>query len=112
LSLTLLDPVFTVQWAKNGIHLLYGAGNGNVILLEFSRFNRKLSHLHTFENLFTGKFLFNLILVSCNIKAISISSDSQFAAVGSFQSEYKVIILDLWKKKPIHELNQLHSCKI
>lgn len=60
-------PIFTVQWAKNGIHLVYGGSSGSAILCEFSRFKKSLSILHKFENLFS---------LNSNINAISISGDS------------------------------------
>ena len=47
--------MFTVQWAKNGIHLVYGSTTGTVILCEFSRFKRELTILHSFEGLFNSK---------------------------------------------------------
>jgi len=50
-------------------------------------------------------------LVTSNINAISISSDSQFAAIGSSNGEYGVKIVDLWTKKVLHNMNNLHTCK-
>lgn len=85
-------------------------------MCEFSRFKRTLTHLHTFEMLFSSEYFtkanFNFILVSSNINAISISSDSQFAAIGSSNGDYGVKIIDLWEKKVLHDLNSLHTCKL
>jgi hypothetical protein len=50
-------------------------------------------------------------LVNSNINAISISGDSQFAAIGSSNGDYRVKIIDLWKKKVVHDLNSIHTCK-
>lgn len=84
-------PIFTVQWAPNGIHLLFGGGNGKIILVEFSKYHDKsLRVIHTFEGLFS---------VCSNIAALSISYDSQFAAVGARNGDYKVKVLNLWERR-------------
>ena len=83
-------PIFVVQWAPNGIHLVFGAGNGKVFLVEFSKYHDKsLNLIHVFEEVFS---------VSSSIAAISISCDSQYVAVGSRNSDYKVKILNLWER--------------
>lgn len=83
-------PVFAVQWAANGIHLVFGGGNGKIIVLEFSKYHDKsLRVLHTFENIFS---------ISSNIAAISVSNDSQFVAVGSRNGDQRVKILNLWER--------------
>lgn len=83
-------PIFVVQWAPNGIHLVFGAGNGKVYLVEFSKYHDKsLNLIHVFEEVCS---------VSSAIAAISISCDSQYVAVGSRNSDYKVKILNLWER--------------
>lgn len=83
-------PIFAVQWAPNGIHLIYGAGNGKVYLLEFAKYHDKsLRVLHMFDEVFS---------VSSNVAALSVSCDSQFAAVGSKNGDYQVKILNLWER--------------
>jgi hypothetical protein len=83
-------PIFVVKWAPNGIHLVFGAGNGKVYLLEFAKYHDKsLRILHMFDEVFS---------VSSNIAALSVSCDSQFAAVGSKYNDYRVKILNLWDR--------------
>jgi WD40 repeat protein len=85
------SPVKIVQWANNGIHLVYGAGNGRVYLVEFTKyFNKTLNILYTFNGLFS---------MSSIISSVSISSDSQYAAVSCKNTDFKVKLLNLWERK-------------
>lgn len=84
------SPVCSVQWAPNGIHIVYGAGNGKVYLVEFSKFHdRSLRVIHTFEGLFS---------ISSNIYCVSVSHDSQYVAVGARNGDYRVKVLNLWER--------------
>jgi WD40 repeat protein len=98
-------PIFVVQWAPNGIHLVYGAGNGKVYLLEFSKYHDKsLRVLHCFDEVFS---------VASNVAALSVSCDSQFAAVGSRNSDYRVKILNLWERcEQVVLPDNLHSFNV
>jgi len=49
--------------------------------------------------------------VSTNIKAISISSDSHYAAIGCSSGNYSVAILDLKKRDIVQTFSNLHTCK-
>lgn len=65
---------------------------------------------HQYDSVFKGKKYF-FKLVTSNVNALSISFDSQYAAVGASKDDFKVVILDLWRKKIVHELDSLHHCK-
>jgi WD40 repeat protein len=99
------SPVFSVQWAPNGIHLLFGAGNGKAYLVEFAKYHDKsLRVMHVFDNLFS---------LSSGVSAISISLDSQFAAVGSRNGDFKVKILNLWERQVQLKLpDDLHTYNV
>lgn len=83
-------PVFAVQWAANGIHLVFGGSNGKLTLLEFAKYHDKsLKVLHIFENIFS---------ISSNISAISLSLDSQYVAAGARNGDHRVKVINLWER--------------